>query len=135
MSQERSLNSGLSITIAIQTVLQRSPVFLAIIPKSRTLKKICVSHFAAKLELLRLLFMVLNETICTFFCTFYCGDINRFDVFSAFDLRCCLKTPVGCFKKFVNIRNSKMQMSPSILQTGLWTYTFQFNLRTSTGIP
>lgn len=63
MSQERSLNSGLSITIAIQTVLQRSPVFLAIIPKSRTLKKICVSHFAAKLELLRLLFMVLNETV------------------------------------------------------------------------
>lgn len=43
--------------------------------------------------------------------------------------------PVECFKKFFNIHNSKMQMSPGVLEKGLWTCTFQFNLKTSTVEP
>lgn len=73
--------------------------------------------------------MVLNGTICTF----YCGSVNRFTLVCL--ILSAASDPLGCFKKSVNIQNSKMQMSPRVLEKGLWTSIFQFNLKTATGKP
>lgn len=63
--------------------------------------------------------MILSGTICIS----YCGTVGVF-VFDLGAAQICMGCYTVCFKNAFNIHNSKMQMSPRVLEKGLWTCTF-----------
>lgn len=101
-----------------------SQVSLPVILKSKTLAGVGglggVTSFCSKTwpQLLRL-FMILSGTICIS----YCGTVGVcvFDLGAA---QLCMGCYTVCFKNSFSIHNSKMQMSPRVLEKGLWTCTF-----------